>query len=196
MVRAQAYREIHFPSCWESMQQARARLVVEEILFVQLAMAKLRSPRKEEASPVIRNGGELVRSFVSKLPFQLTGAQKSHHGIFKDMEQGKKAMTRLVQGDVGSGKTVVAMAAILQAVGSGFQAAMMAPTEILAGQHYESLKTAFAPLRINVVFLVGSQSKNERESILGQIRSGKAQVVVGTHAIIQETVPSIVWGLW
>jgi len=189
MVRAQAYREIHFPSCWESMQQARARLVVEEILFIQLAMAKLRSPRKEEASPVIRNGGELVRSFVSKLPFQLTGAQKRViTEIFKDMEQGKKAMTRLVQGDVGSGKTVVAMAAILQAVGSGFQAAMMAPTEILAGQHYESLKTAFAPLRINVVFLVGSQSKNERESILGQIRSGKAQVVVGTHAIIQETV--------
>lgn len=189
MIRAQAFREIHFPSCWESMQQARARLVVEEILFVQLAMARLRSPRKEETSPVIRNGGELVRSFVSQLPFQLTGAQKRViTEIFKDMEQGKKAMTRLVQGDVGSGKTVVAMAAMLQAVGSGFQAAMMAPTEILAGQHYESLKTAFSPLQINVALLVGGQNKTERESILGQIMSGKAQVVVGTHAIIQETV--------
>lgn len=187
--RTLSYREIHFPSSPERLQAARSRLVVEEILFLQLALAQLRSPQEQEASPVINRGRELVTKFVSLLPYKLTNAQRRViQEIFKDMAEGRKAMTRLLQGDVGSGKTVVAMAAILQAAGSGFQSAMMAPTEVLAGQHYELLSSAFMPLGIKVVLLAGSQGKTERENILGQIHTGKAQVIVGTHALIQETV--------
>ncbi|NLI91384.1 MAG: ATP-dependent DNA helicase RecG [Peptococcaceae bacterium] len=187
--RRQAYQEIHFPTSLESIHKARERLVVEEVLFLQLALARLRSPSQAGWSPVMKDGGELIEKFVLSLPFQLTDAQKRViQEIFNDLENGKKGMTRLVQGDVGSGKTVVAMAAILRAVGSGFQAAMMAPTEVLALQHYQSLENLFKPLGIEVVFLAGSQGKSEREQILGRIYSGKAHVVVGTHALIQETV--------
>lgn len=187
--RPLAYREIHFPSSSDMKDAARARLVIEEILLLQLALARLRSPRTIEKSPILNSGRELVQRFFTLLPFKLTNAQKRViQEIFRDMADGQKGMTRLVQGDVGSGKTVVAMSAILQAVGSGFQAAMMAPTEVLAQQHYESLSSAFKTLGIKVVFLVGGQGKSERERILGQILSGKAQVIVGTHALIQETV--------
>lgn len=187
--RSQAYKEIHLPDSPESAIKARARLVVEEILFLQLALARLRTPRQEEPSPILNKGGEIVRRFISQLPFKLTSAQQRViKEIFRDMQNGQKAMTRLIQGDVGSGKTAVAMCAILQSVGSGFQAAMMAPTEVLAQQHYESLKTSFEPLGVKVGLLVGSQNKTEREQILGQVYSGKTHVVVGTHALIQETV--------
>lgn len=189
MERSQAYREIHFPSDQDSLEKARARLVIEEILFLQLALARLRSPQKADPGPVLNSGGELVKKLISHLPFVLTNAQnRVIKEIFKDLAEGTKAMTRLVQGDVGSGKTAVAMAAIIQAVGSGFQAAMMAPTEVLAVQHYESLRDAFQPLGVEVVFLVGSQGKAERENVLAQIQSGEARVIVGTHALIQETV--------
>lgn len=187
--RPQAYREIHFPSTPDSMKAARAKLVVEEILFLQLALARLRSPCQSEKSSSLNCGGELVEQFLSRLPFKLTSAQKRViQEIFRDMADGRKGMTRLIQGDVGSGKTVVAMSAILQAVGSGFQAAMMAPTEILAAQHFESLSDAFEPLGVKVALLVGNQGKAEREKILGEIIGGKVQVVVGTHALIQQTV--------
>jgi len=189
MERAHAYQQIHFPSSFESMGKARARLVVEEILFLQVALTRLRSSNQIEKSPIMNSGTALVRKFISSLSFKLTAAQKRVIGeIFQDMDKGKKAMTRLLQGDVGSGKTAVAMSAILQAVGSGYQAAMMAPTEVLALQHYESLRAAFEPLGLQVVLLIGSQSKAERDKILSQIVSGKTQVVVGTHALIQESV--------
>jgi ATP-dependent DNA helicase RecG len=189
MGRSQAYREIHFPSSLEKAEQARARLVVEEVLFLQLALARLRSPRQAEISPVMTQGEKLVERFCASLPYRLTGAQQRVIGeIFKDLVNGDKSMTRLVQGDVGSGKTVVAMVAILRAVGSGYQAALMAPTEVLALQHYESLRHSFDPLGVEVVFLAGNQGKSEREQILGRIYGGKAKVVVGTHALIQETV--------
>ncbi len=188
MKRTEAYHAIHFPSSAEQIQKAHARLVVEEVLFLQLALSRLRSPSEVKASPVIKEGGELVKRFVSCLPFKLTEAQRRVIGeIFRDMAQDK-GMTRLVQGDVGSGKTVVAMTAILKSVGSDYQAAMMAPTEILAGQHFENLRIAFEPLGVRVVLLTGSQSKSEKERILSQIYSGKVHVVVGTHALIQETV--------
>ncbi|MGI6449886.1 MAG: ATP-dependent DNA helicase RecG [Desulfitobacteriia bacterium] len=186
--RPEAYRQIHFPSSAEHLEKARARLVIEEILFLQLALAELRAPQQKKESPVLNEGGDLVREFIGSLPFKLTQAQRRViQEIFQDMAK-RQGMTRLLQGDVGSGKTVVAMAAILQAVGSGLQAAMMAPTEVLAQQHFESLSLAFTPLGVKVVLLVGSQGKGEREKILGQIFSGKAQVIVGTHALIQETV--------
>jgi len=187
--RRQAIKEIHFPRSAETLKKARERLVVEEILLLQLALSRLRSPGPQKEGLVLNQGGALVRKFVSGLPFRLTGAQQRViREIFRDMGSIEKPMTRLLQGDVGSGKTVVAMAALLQAVGSGYQAAMMAPTEVLAQQHYESLQVAFEPLGVKVIFLVGNQSKPEREQILGQILSGKAQVVVGTQTLIQESV--------
>ncbi len=189
MYRPQAYKEIHQPSSLESMKRARERLVIEEILFLQLSLALLRLPSKPKEGLSLNGGGELVNRFLSNLPFALTNAQKRViNEISRDMSENKKTMTRLLQGDVGSGKTVVAMAVILQAVGSGFQAAMMAPTEVLAQQHYKSLSEAFERLGINVVLLAGSQTRTERELVLGRIVAGEAQVVVGTHALIQDTV--------
>lgn len=196
MQRTRAYCEIHLPSSPESAQKARERLVVEEILFLQLALAQMRAPQKNEPSPVLASGLELVKKFIASLPYALTAAQRRvTHEIFKDMANGERAMTRLLQGDVGSGKTVVAMAAILQAVGSGFQAAFMAPTEVLAQQHYETLTKAFSALDVSVALLAGSQPKAERDQALSRIYGGKVHVVVGTHALIQESVQFNALGL-
>jgi ATP-dependent DNA helicase RecG len=186
--RPQAYREIHFPQSFNSLGLARERLVFEEVLFLQLAVTRLRKGVERENSPILQGGQKLVERFFQDLPFELTSAQKKViQEIFRDMS-GTKGMARLVQGDVGSGKTAVAMAALLQAVGSGYQGAMMAPTEIQALQHFQSLEGAFTPLGIKVVCLLGSQTKSEREKILYEISSGDARVVVGTHALIQENV--------
>lgn len=186
--RAQAYQEIHFPQSFHSLGQARERLVFEEVLFLQLAVARLRAGVQKDDSPQLKDGEQLVKRFYDQLPFELTHAQKRViQEIFRDMAE-TKGMARLVQGDVGSGKTAVAMAALLMAVGSGYQGAMMAPTEILALQHYQSLEAAFRPLGLNVVCLLGSQTKSERDKILSEIAYGKAQVIVGTHALIQESV--------
>ncbi|WP_018307013.1 ATP-dependent DNA helicase RecG [Desulfitobacterium hafniense] len=186
--RAQAYREIHFPRTFHSLGQARERLVFEEVLFLQLSVARLRSGVQRENSPQLKSGESLVQRFLSNLPFELTQAQKRViQEIFRDMAN-TQGMARLVQGDVGSGKTAVAMAALLMAVGSGYQGAMMAPTEILALQHYQSLAAAFNPLGLHVVCLLGSQTKSERDKILTEIAYGKAHVIVGTHALIQESV--------
>ncbi|MFA6809247.1 MAG: ATP-dependent DNA helicase RecG [Eubacteriales bacterium] len=188
MDRSYAYREIHFPLSDYNMIAARERLVMEEILFIQLAVSRLRVPVEKSVSPILLGGEDLLKRFYESLSFELTKAQKRVISeIFQDMEK-QRGMTRLVQGDVGSGKTAVAMAALLKAVGAGYQGAMMAPTEVLAFQHLESLREAFEPLGLNVVLLVGSQLKKEREFILHQIFSGRANIVVGTHALIQEAV--------
>ncbi len=189
MPRSEAYRHIHFPPSYPVLARARERLVWEEILLLQLAIAKLKSHQgKKEPSPVLVGGGKLLEQFFRSLPFGLTKAQQRViEEIYQDMAR-EKGMARLVQGDVGSGKTAVAMAALLKAVASGYQGAMMAPTEILALQHAESLKKAFDSLDVDVVLLLGSQGKQEREDILARIADGRADVVVGTHALIQEDV--------
>jgi ATP-dependent DNA helicase RecG len=188
MERSRAHREIHFPENYSSLSQARDRLVLEEVLFLQLAVTGLRQGMARLGSPVLKGGEELIQSFYKGLPFRLTTAQQRViQEIFQDMAR-PQGMARLVQGDVGSGKTAVAMAALLRAVGSGYQGAMMAPTEILAVQHFQSFEKVFTPLGINVVCLLGSQSRGMREEILAKIADGWAQVVVGTHALIQENV--------
>ena len=193
--RSRAYQEIHFPHTFHGLGLARERLVFEEVLFLQLAVARLRKGVQRENSPILQGGKSLVERFFQDLPFELTSAQKRViQEIFRDMS-GTKGMARLVQGDVGSGKTAVAMAALLQAVGSGYQGAMMAPTEILALQHLQSLEAAFAPLGIRVICLLGSQTKSERQKILHEISTGAANVVVGTHALIQESVQFLKLGL-
>lgn len=186
--RPQAYHEIHFPTSFQCLGQARERIVFEEVLFLQLAVARLRQGVKREESPTLTGGQTLVDHFMKELPFEFTSAQKRvTREIFRDMESSK-GMARLIQGDVGSGKTAVAMAALLKAVGSGYQGAMMVPTEILALQHVQSLREAFTPLDIRVVCLLGSQTRSQREKVLQEIAEGTAQIVVGTHALIQETV--------
>jgi ATP-dependent DNA helicase RecG len=188
MERSLAYREIHFPDNYPSLAQARDRLVWEEILFLQLAVAGLRRGMERLGSPPLTGGEELIQGFYNSLPFQLTAAQQRViQEIFQDLTR-PQGMARLVQGDVGSGKTAVAMAALLRAVGSGYQGAMMAPTEILAVQHFQSLEKVFTPLGVSVVCLLGSQSKSVREEAMARIANGEAQVVVGTHALIQESV--------
>jgi ATP-dependent DNA helicase RecG len=188
MGRTQAHREIHFPVDYPRLAQARDRLVWEEVLLLQLAVAGLRQGMVRLGSPVLKGGEEQIRSFYKALPFCLTTAQQRViREIFQDLAK-PQGMARLVQGDVGSGKTAVAMAALLRAVGSGYQGAMMAPTEILALQHFQSLERVFSPLGITVVCLLGSQGKGAREETLAKIADGRAQVIVGTHALIQETV--------
>lgn len=188
MERSLAHREIHFPENYISLAQARERLVWEEILFLQLAVAGLRQGMERLGSPPLLGREEQIQSFYNSLPFQLTTAQQRViQEIFKDLAR-PQGMARLVQGDVGSGKTAVAMAALLRAVGSGYQGAMMAPTEILAVQHFQSLEKVFTPLGVSIVCLLGSQSKGVREDALVKIANGEAQVVVGTHALIQEGV--------
>ncbi|MGI6120220.1 MAG: ATP-dependent DNA helicase RecG [Desulfosporosinus sp.] len=188
MERSLAYREIHFPKNYTSLTKARERLVLEEILMMQLAVAGLRRGRERPGSPPLLGGGELLQSFYNLLPFQLTTAQKRViQEIFQDLAR-PQGMARLVQGDVGSGKTAVAMAALLRAVGSGHQGAMMAPTEILAVQHFQTFQRMFTPLGVNVVCLLGSQNKSLRKETLVKIRNGAAHIVVGTHALIQENV--------
>lgn len=193
--RSAAYREIHFPKSYDSLSLARERLVWEEILFLQLAFAGLRQGMERLGSPPLRGGEEQIKELYSLLPFQLTTAQQRViQEIFQDMAK-TKGMARLVQGDVGSGKTAVAMAALLRAVGSGYQGAMMAPTEVLAFQHFQTLEKMFAPLGVSVVCLLGSQSKSVRETVLAKLAAGEAQVVVGTHALIQESVTFQALGL-
>ncbi|MDR3583850.1 MAG: ATP-dependent DNA helicase RecG [Desulfosporosinus sp.] len=188
MGRTQAHREIHFPTDYTSLSQARDRLVWEEVLFLQLAVAGLRQGMVRLGSPVLIGGEAQIQSFYKDLPFRLTTAQQRViREIFDDLAK-PQGMARLVQGDVGSGKTAVAMAALIRAVGSGYQGAMMAPTEILALQHFQSLEKVLTPLGMTVVCLLGSQGKSAREETLAMIADGRAQVIVGTHALIQEKV--------
>lgn len=201
-----AYRQIHSPEGWDQVNRARGRFVFEEFLLLQLALQM----RKHEAGielgisfditgPGRTVGGNLfgendtlrrpLRTLTQQLlPFQLTGAQQRViEEIYRDMER-PIPMNRLVQGDVGSGKTAVAACAMLAAVRDGYQAALMAPTEILAEQHYFNLRHLFAPLGVEVALLVGKQKAAERRKMVQAVAAGTALIVVGTHAIIQEGV--------
>lgn len=188
--RHEAYRMIHFPESESEYRQAFKRFKFEELFLFELSVAKTKHEIIE------RNEGALftelnqyTQPFFSKhLPFELTDGQKSALAdIKKDVRSGKQ-MNRLIQGDVGSGKTIVAIGAILMALDNGYQAAFMAPTEILAEQHYRTLSDFLEPLDINVRLLVGNQKNSLRTDILTDIAGGNCNVVVGTHAVIQDEV--------
>ncbi len=182
-----AMQNIHFPSDFESYNIARERFVFEELLILQLALNE-RKDKSRSNTGIVFDDVKCIRSFTDTLPFELTGAQKrTINEICRDCRSGRQ-MNRLVQGDVGSGKTAVAAAAIYMAVKNGYQTAMMAPTEILARQHYESLSKMFEKSEISVVLLIGSMSAKEKRAVLGSISSGTADVVIGTHALIQDSV--------
>lgn len=180
-------RNIHFPSDFKNYNIARSRFVFEELLVLQLAL----NERKEKNT---HSGGEIfadvkcIRELTDSMPFELTNAQKrTVNEICRDCMLGKQ-MNRLVQGDVGSGKTAVAAAAMFMAVRNGCQAAMMAPTEILARQHAKSLQELFEPHGIKTELLIGGMRAKEKREALDRIASGEVSVVVGTHALIRESV--------
>lgn len=189
LVKSLALENIHFPQDEVSLAQARRRLVYEELFILQLGLLLLKY-HKQTDEQGIRHGknGKLSEAWQKHMPFSLTGDQlKVIEEIRVDME-ADRVMNRLLQGDVGSGKTIVAAAALVKTVESGYQGAMMAPTEILADQHYTALRSLLSPLGLNVALLTGSQPRKVRERVLEEIRNGVAQIVVGTHALIQTAV--------
>ncbi len=180
-----AMKNIHFPEDFESYNIARERFVFEELLILQLALSQHRDENMNQ-SGIVFNDVKCVRTFTDTLPFPLTNAQKRVlNEIMKDCKSGG-VMNRLVQGDVGSGKTAVAAAAIYAAVKNGHQAAMMAPTEILAAQHAETLAEFFKDTGIKVALLNGSMKAKDKRLVYDMMLTGEADVVVGTHAIIQD----------
>jgi ATP-dependent DNA helicase RecG len=187
--RKQAILDIHFPKNTQALAQAIKRLKFEELFFFQMQVLEvLKSPAKRESGVLIVNF-ELARNLISKhLPFKLTSAQNR---VLKEIAQDFKTglqMNRLVQGDVGSGKTVVAFAAMLMAVGSGYQAVMMAPTEILAAQHFETLSQYAQNLGLKAGLLTGSTRDSVRQKLLEDLSEGDLNLLVGTHALIEDRV--------
>ena len=190
MPREKAYRAIHFPEEQQDYRSARNRFKFEELFLFELSIAKVKHRITERAAGHLFRDMDhyTARFFRDHLPFELTGGQKGAlSDIKRDVRSGRQ-MNRLLQGDVGSGKTVVAIGAILMALDNGFQAAFMAPTEILAEQHYRTLRKFLDPMDINIRLLVGNQKERLRTDILTSIEGGSCQVVVGTHAVIQDQV--------
>ena len=185
-----AVAQLHFPESLDSLEKARFSLVFEELFLIQLKLANLREENRKNNKSVplkIKENG-LVRQFIENLPFELTNAQnRAIEDILKDLNS-TKPMQRLLQGDVGSGKTVVATIMILAAIENGYQGALMAPTEILAQQHYNNLVQWLTPLGLSTEMFLGSNSKKLRKSIEGNLKSGQTHVAVGTQALIQENI--------
>ncbi|MBE6111586.1 MAG: ATP-dependent DNA helicase RecG [Peptococcaceae bacterium] len=182
-----AVQQIHFPEEWQKLNRARHRLVFNEFLELTLGL-QLHSLIEKKTGIAHVQEESLAAQFFKGLPFGLTNAQKKVIlEVKKDMER-PVAMKRLVQGDVGSGKTMIAVYALLKAVTGGYQAVMMAPTEILAEQHYLNLKRMLEPLGIEPVLLTGSLTRKERETIYEKISDGTCRIAVGTHALIQKQV--------
>ncbi|MGN1328107.1 MAG: ATP-dependent DNA helicase RecG [Eubacterium sp.] len=181
-----AIRDIHFPKKEEDISPARNRLIFDELLVLQLGFLKLKGNKKQETSVKIKN--DFTKEFMTLLPFEMTGAQKrAMADCIKDM-QGDYPMSRLVQGDVGSGKTAVGAGVIYTAVKNGYQAALMAPTEILATQHFESLNKMLSPVGIRVELLTGSVPAKQKREIKARLIDGGIDLLIGTHALIQNDV--------
>lgn len=184
-----AIKNIHFPDTGEEANQSRRRFIFEELFMFQLGLnIRRRQSVSRKKKHQYNSQNKLVGQFLTQLPFTLTGAQKRvWQEISRDMD-APYPMSRLLQGDVGSGKTIISALALLKAAGSGFQAALMAPTEILAEQHYLTLQKYMQKLGVKVALVSGGMNIKRKNSILAEIASGSVQIVVGTHAIIQETV--------
>ncbi|MCR4398848.1 MAG: ATP-dependent DNA helicase RecG, partial [Firmicutes bacterium] len=184
----EAVRNIHFPPDERALESARRRLVFDEFFVLQVALAAVRRSASEMKGVAHGPDGPLSRQFERSLPFRLTAAQRRVLSeIRADMER-PSPMNRLLMGDVGSGKTVVAALCLLKAAENGHQGALMAPTEILAEQHYANMNRMLGPVGVRVVLLSGSQNAGRRQAVLDEIASGEAQVTVGTHALIQGDV--------
>ncbi len=185
----EAYRQIHFPACAEALDRAIYRFKWDELFYAQLFFAlRYHTLKKNNAAVRFERSGEKTEALYSMLPFSMTRAQKQAvREIYRDLRSGSQ-MNRLLQGDVGSGKTLVAMFAMTLAVDNGLQAAIMAPTEILAFQHWLGIRKYCEPLGLRVAFLSGRQKKQERDAILKGLQDGSYDLAVGTHAMIEERV--------
>jgi ATP-dependent DNA helicase RecG len=183
-----AIGQIHFPEDEESLKRARRRLSFDEFFLIQLGAQRQRHLWRSKPGRPLTIDEELLSSFLLSLPFALTGAQqRALQEIVKDLRQ-PQPMSRLLQGDVGSGKTVVAAAAMLLTVANGCQAVMMAPTEILAEQHYQTISELLANSPLETCLLIGSLKPLEKEEIREEAAAGDADILIGTHALIQEGV--------
>jgi len=189
MELAVAIANIHFPEDSDILKIARRRLVFDEFFYLQLGLLQRQKKAKEmQTSAILAPQGELLDKFSEILPFKLTNAQERViNDILNDLQK-PAPMNRLIQGDVGSGKTVVAVVAILAAIQSGYQAALMAPTEVLAEQHYRKLVTWFNLLHLPVELLTGSTKISKRRQIHAELETGELPLLVGTHALIQDQV--------
>jgi ATP-dependent DNA helicase RecG len=188
--RYEAYRQIHFPAAPDLYQQALYRLKFEELFLAQIRLGLIKSRRHRSSRGVIfEKVGELFNSFYTHhLPFELTGAQKR---VLKEIRRdtgGGRQMNRLLQGDVGSGKTIVALLAMLLALDNGYQACMVAPTEILSRQHFEGISALLKELPVEVRLLTGSSKSKVRKEVLGLAKEGQLHILIGTHAVLEETV--------
>lgn len=189
MGRLRAYRAMHNPPDWKTQQEARRRMAYEELFFMQAGILLLRKKREKDVSAIkCAPSGKMVAAVLKNLPFRLTaGQQQAFRDIEDDME-GVVPMNRLVQGDVGSGKTAVAALALAKIAENGYQGALMAPTEVLAGQHYQTLQELYRGLPLRIAYLSGNTKAKERKEILKGLADGSIQILIGTHALIQEDV--------
>lgn len=187
--KTDAYKQIHFPDNHNLLAKAQYRLKFEEFFYIQLRLIKLKRTRFDKFRGQILSNTTLLNEFYHHyLQFELTGAQKRViREIFNDMKSGHQ-MNRLLQGDVGSGKTIVAFISMLLAIAGNSQAAIMAPTEILAEQHFGELKEYARKLNLGIALLTGSTRKKERTDIQDKLQDGKINIMVGTHALIEEAV--------
>ncbi len=190
MDKKDAVRQIHFPDSMDALEHARFSLIFEELFLIQLKLIRLRENTAKNTSSyalhVAKDG--LVQQFIKSLPFELTSGQKQAvNEILQDMNSDVP-MQRLLQGDVGSGKTVVATIMLLAAIENGYQGAIMAPTEILAQQHYNNLIQWLTPMGLSVGLFLGSHGKKVRQKFETDLKNGQTHIAVGTHALIQENV--------
>ena len=194
--RGEAYRQVHFPESPEALQSARERLIFEELYLIQCGLLLLRRESREKKKGVRHLGfSRLLKETFAALPFELTSDQKS---VWRDVSQDMETevpMRRLVQGDVGSGKTVIALLALVKTVENGFQGAFLAPTEILARQHFEKFSKLLNVLGVRLLLLTGRLTKKEREAAYEMIQSHETDIVIGTHALLQESVVFAALGL-
>ncbi|MEX5284473.1 ATP-dependent DNA helicase RecG [Selenomonas sputigena] len=194
--RGEAYRQVHFPESPEALQSARERLIFEELYLIQCGLLLLRRESREKEKGVRHLGfSRLLKETFAALPFELTSDQKS---VWRDVSQDMETevpMRRLVQGDVGSGKTVIALLALVKTVENGFQGAFLAPTEILARQHFEKFSKLLNVLGVRLLLLTGRLTKKEREAAYETIKSHETDIVIGTHALLQESVVFAALGL-
>lgn len=181
-----AIRQIHFPDSPSEIEVSRKRLIFEELLVLQLGLLKLKSKKKNETTYQIKQ--DFTEEYKALLPFTMTNAQLNAIADCIEDMSGKYPMNRLLQGDVGSGKTAVAAGLCYTVIKNGYQCALMAPTEILAAQHYESLSKMLAPAKIAVTLLTGSTKAKEKKEIKKALMDGRIDLLIGTHAIIQNDV--------
>lgn len=187
--KQESIRQIHFPSAQDLLHRARKRLKFEEFFYLQLRLLKMKVNRTETSRGQVLSNTDLLTDFYKNhIPFELTNAQKRViREAFNDMKSGKQ-MNRLIQGDVGSGKTMVAFICMLIAIGSGTQSCLMAPTEILANQHYEGLKEYAEMIGMKIALLTGSTKKSARKAIHEELLNGKLKILIGTHALLEANV--------